>query len=300
MAAGRIDVYVNLARFYACRAAAHAFGCGGRIGLKMRAARDEEPPSATPAGSFVADGRPLVWHSLWHSLWNSLWKKPFGLASALLASTACMAADLTATEVRWLTGVWPVVQFAKAERFPLDIVVQPQASPGAAPLALAFVDGRCKLVLSMRGNAEAQVTLDRIEPRVLDATLQLMAAHELGHCRRYLDRAWHGVPAGFVARIPKLADPALRAAIEQMRAERREEGYADLVGLAWTLKHHPQHYATLHQWLVTERSRDLIEGSPHDTLAWVRRTGHAPALANDSIFEGPAIVWAQALADNDE
>ena len=233
-------------------------------------------------------------------MWNWLCKSFVGFAGALLASMACMAADLTPTEVRWLNGVWPVVQFAKVSKFPLDIVVQPQASPGAAPLAMAFVDGRCKLVLSMRGNAEAQTTLDRIQPDALDATLELMAAHELGHCRRYLDGAWHGVPTGFTARISKIADPALRTALEQMRADRREEGYADLVGLAWTLKHHPQHYATLHQWLMTERSRDLIEGSPHDTLAWVRQAGHARALANDSIFDGPAIVWALALDDTDE
>ena len=227
----------------------------------------------------------------------------FGFASALLASTACMAADLTPAEVRWLNGVWQVVQVvqvAKAAKFPLDIVVQPQASPGAAPLALAFVDGRCKLVLLLRGNTEAQATLDRIQPDALDATLQLMAAHELDHCRRYLDGAWHGVPTGFAARISKIADPALRADAEQMRAERREEGCADLVGLAWTLKHHPQHCATLRQWLVTERSRDLIEGNPHDTLVWVRQAACARALAHDSIFDGPAIVWARALADNEE
>jgi len=228
-----------------------------------------------------------------------VWKSLFGFASVLLASTACMAADLTPTEVRWLNGAWPLVQFAKAAKFPLDIVVQPQPAPGAAPFALAFVDGRCKLVLSMRGNAEAQATLDRIEPDALDATLQLMAAHELGHCRRYLDGAWHGVPAGFVARIPTSIDPALRSAFEHTRAERREEGYADLVGLAWTLKHHPQQYAALHQWLLTERSRDLIDGSPHDTLAWVRLAGQPSALANESIFDGPAIVWTQALTDDE-
>ena len=228
-----------------------------------------------------------------------MWKSIFGFAGALLTSTACMAADLTPTEQRWLNGAWPVVQFAKAAKFPLDIVVQPQPSPGAAPLALAFVDGRCKLVLSMRGNAEAQATLDRIEPGALDATLQLMAAHELGHCRRYLDGAWHGLPAGFVARTPEVLDPALRAAVDQMQAERREEGYADLVGLAWTLKHHPHRYAALHQWLVTERSRDLVDGSPHDTLAWVRLAGQPSAMANESIFDGPAIAWAKALADGD-
>ena len=226
-----------------------------------------------------------------------MWKSLFGFAIALLASTACIAAALTPTEVRWLNGVWPVVQFAKAAKFPLDIVVQPQPAPGVAPLALAFVDGRCKLVLSMRGNAEVQDTLDRIEPEALDATLELMAAHELGHCWRYLDGAWHGVPAGFVARTPEVLDLALRAALEQVRAERREEGYADLVGLAWTLKHHPQRYASLHQWLVAERSRDLIDGSAHDTLAWVIQAGNPSALANESIFEGPAIVWAQALTE---
>ena len=228
-----------------------------------------------------------------------MWKSIIGIASALLASTACMAADLTPTEQRWLNGVWPVVKFAKAAAFPLDIVVQPQPSPGTAPLALAFVDGRCKLVLSMRGNAEAQATLDRIEPDALDATLQMMAAHELGHCRRYLDGAWHGVPAGFSARVPTALDPALRAAFEQMRAQRREEGYADLVGLAWTLKHHPQHYAKLHRWLINERSREVVDGSPHDTLAWVRRAGHASALTHESIFDGPAIAWAQALEDDE-
>jgi hypothetical protein len=265
-------------------------------------------PRAAPLGRFLAQGRPLARNSLWNSLCQSL----FGFASALLASTACMAADLTPTEVRWLNGVWPVVQVvqvvqvvhvakaAKAAKFPLDIVVQPQASLGAAPLALAFVDGRCKLVLSLRGNTEAQATLDRIQPDALDATLQLMAAHERGHCRRYLDGAWHGVPTGFAARVPRVADPALRAAAEQMRAERREEGCADLVGLAWTLKHHPRHCATLRQWLVTERSRDLIESSPHDTLVWVRQAACARALAHDSIFDGPAIVWARALADNEE
>lgn len=84
-----------------------------------------------------------------------------------------------------------------------------------------------------------------------------------------------------------------------MQAERREEGYADLVGLAWTLKHHPHRYAALHQWLVTERSRDLVDGSPHDTLAWVRLAGQSSALANESIFDGPAIAWAKALADGD-
>lgn len=216
-----------------------------------------------------------------------------------LTSTACLASDLTQTERRWLKGAWPVVVFAKAQNLPLDIVVQPQPTPGAAPLALAFVDGRCNLVLSMRGNPEAQATLDRIEPDLLDATLELMAAHELGHCRRYLDGAWYGLPAGFVASVPEELDPESRVAYMNMQAVRREEGYGDLVGLAWTQRRHPQQYARLHAWLVAERSKDLIQGSQHDTLLWVRMAKHGIAPVHSSIFAGPAALWAAGLAVDD-
>ena len=173
--------------------------------------------------------------------------------------------------------------------------MQPQASPGAAPLALAFVDGRCKLVLSMRGNAEAQVTLDRIEPDLLDATLELMAAHELGHCRRYLDGAWSGLPAGFSATAPDGLSPDLRTAYVSMKAARREEGYGDLVGLAWTQQQHPRKYARLHTWLVTERSRDLLPGSHHDTLAWVHLAQDGGKLVGPSIFAAAARLWAAGI-----
>lgn len=132
-----------------------------------------------------------------------MWKSISAFAASLLALPACFAYDLTPTEMQWLRGAWPVIALVSNKNLPLDIVVQPQASPGYAPLALAFVDGRCKLVLSMRGNAEAQATLERIEPDLLDATLELMAAHELGHCRRYLDGAWYGLPAGFNATAPE-------------------------------------------------------------------------------------------------
>ena len=162
-------------------------------------------------------------------------KSIFGFVAAILASSAGHAADLTATELRWLRGVWPVVEFARGDGIALDIVVQPQPTPGAAPLALGFVAGRCKLVLSMRGNPEAQATLERIEPALLDATLELMAAHELGHCRRYLDGAWHRLPAGFAASETAALDPELPAADNETRAALREEAFADLVGLGLPL-----------------------------------------------------------------
>ena len=225
-----------------------------------------------------------------------MWKSILGFGAAVVTATGCLASELTATESRWLRGVWPVVSFARQAQLPLDIVVQPQAAPGNAPLALAFVDGRCKLVLSMRGNPQAQATLERIEPDLLDATLELMAAHELGHCRRYLDGAWYGLPAGFVASEPAGLGPKLRAAYASMQAARREEGYGDLVGLAWTQQHHPQRYARVHAWLVAERSNNLIRGSHHDTLAWVRLAERGLVLDQGSIFRAAAAVWTEGLA----
>ena len=228
-----------------------------------------------------------------------MWKAIQGLIAMLLAVPACQAADLTPTESRWLRGAWPVVTFAKAAGMPLDIVVQPQPTPGAAPLALGFVDGRCKLVLSMRGNPEAQETLDRIEPELVDATLELMAAHELGHCRRYLDGTWFGLPAGFSASVPAGLGPELRSAYTTMQAVRREEGYADLVGLAWVQQHHRPKYARLHAWLVAERMKDRVPGSHHDTLAWLRTASDGSALQQPSIFAAAALLWGPAVASDD-
>ncbi|MEO8298657.1 MAG: hypothetical protein ABI574_12710 [Burkholderiales bacterium] len=225
-----------------------------------------------------------------------MWKPLSAFVAAMLAWPACQAVDLTPTETQWLRGAWPVIAFVKSEKLPLDIVVQPQASPGAAPLALAFVDGRCKLVLSMRGNPEAEATLERIEPDLRDATLELMAAHELGHCRRYLDGAWYGLPASFQATVPSVLSPDLRTAYVRMKAARREEGYGDLVGLAWVQQQRPQQYARLHAWLLAERTRDLLPGSHHDTLAWVRLAQDGDTLAGPSIFAAAARLWAAGLA----
>jgi hypothetical protein len=214
-------------------------------------------------------------------------------------SSMAMAADLTATELRWLKGAAPVVAFAKEHKIPLDIVVQPQDAPGAAPLALGFVSGRCKLVLSMRGNPEAEATLARIEPELLDVALELMAAHELGHCKRYLDGTWLALPAGFVAREPAALGPEDRQAYVQMRSTRREEGFADLVGLAWVQQRHAALYPRLHRWLVAERSKELIPGAHHDTLAWIELARDGRTLAGGSIFNVAAALWPQALTRTD-
>jgi hypothetical protein len=228
-----------------------------------------------------------------------MWGAVLFMISTACASSGCGAADLTPLETRWLAGLWPVITFAKQQDMPLDIVVQPQPAPGAAPLALGFDAGRCKLVLSMRGNADANATLDRIEPDVLDATLELMAAHELGHCRRYLDGAWHGLPAGFAPAVPVGISAELRSAYLDMKAARREEAYGDLVGLAWTRQHHPDRYARLHAWLVAERSHDVVSGSPHDTLPWVTLAGDGAALADGPPFVAAGTLWTAGLVSAD-
>ena len=221
------------------------------------------------------------------------------LLSCALTHTTAQAADLTALETRWLKGVWPVLSYARQSlAMPVDIVVQPQDAPGAAPMALGFVDGRCKLVLSMRGNPEGQRQLDAMDPALTDAALELMAAHELAHCHRYLQGAWHGLPTGFVAaKVPEGLSPELQQAWRDMRSTRREEGYADLVGLAWTRERHPALYARLHAWLVTERSVDLLPGSHHDTLEWLALVQDPAQLNGSSMFDVASDLWVRGLKE---
>jgi hypothetical protein len=151
----------------------------------------------------------------------------------------------------------------------------------------------------MIGNPEAQATLERIEPELLDAALELMAAHELGHCKRYLEGTWLGLPAGFAAREPAALNTQDRQAYVQMRSTRREEGFADLVGLAWVQQRHAALFPRLHRWLHAERSKDLIPGSHHDTLVWIELARDPHALNESSIFKAAAALWPRGLTPTD-
>jgi len=241
-------------------------------------------------------------------------EKPFFIAVRSLSLAATMAAalaffggharaaDLTDTEMRWLKAGWPVVNFAKERQLPLDIVVQPQSKPGDAPLAMGFENDRCKLVLSMRGNPEAETTLAQIPPGLLEPVVQAMVAHELGHCWRYVHGAWHTVPAGFVDRIDEtapIADREIARLRHEMRETRREEGFADLVGLAWTLEHHPAQYGQVHAWFTQVRDDQPVAGAHHDTRAWLRlarEPGAFPAAREDADpFNRVWAMWQQGL-----
>ena len=236
-----------------------------------------------------------------------LWRAMVGTALWAMATawTACHAASipesrasetrpsdsrLTETEMRWLQAVWPVLLFARDAGLPVDVVVQPQPAPDLPPLGLAWVGGRCKFVLSLRGNPDVQVTEARIAPDIFDAAMQLMAAHELGHCTRHVRGEWMLWPE---------AAGAVAASLLPALATQREEAYADLVGLAWTQRHHAALYGRVHAWLVAERLLSRQRGPMHDTLAWAELATRAERFGSRSVFAEADALWRQGMARAD-
>lgn len=188
------------------------------------------------------------------------------LKSSVLALCYCIcpgfsscagAAGLTAQEVRWLKAAAPVLAYSQSLRLPVDITVQPQAGRGAVALAMGFAKGRCKLVLSLRGNPEAEQMFAAIPPAQQDLLIETMAAHELGHCWRYVQHAWHAAPTGFLT------------ASTPDSATRREEAYADLAALAWVQWRHRADYLRVHRWMGKLRASVAMSGASHDTRAWL-------------------------------
>ena len=223
-----------------------------------------------------------------------------GLAAALACAGASgMAAELSATELVWLRAAAPVLAYARAQQLPLHVVVQPQDTPGQTPIGLAFIEGRCVLVLSMRGNPEAQATLDRMPAGLQGPVIEAITAHELGHCWRHLRQTWGTLPSGLVELSGfNQVTAEQEVLLKDMWRTRREEGFADLVGLAWTLQQHPAHYAAVHAWHVRERAQQPVDTGPHDTRVWIRLArdvaGFTPAA---SIFERVGALWQAGLVE---
>lgn len=219
------------------------------------------------------------------------------VASAFHIGPALAAVDLTPTEETWLKAALPVLSFARVARLPLDIVVQPGPTPGESPMGMAFLAGRCKLVLSMRGNPEAQGTLDGMPPGLLGPIVESLAAHELAHCWRHLQQDWGTLPAGLQAvPLDSRLTPEQVTLLSDMWRQRREEAFADLVGLAWTQQHHPQHFAGVHAWYARMRAEQSVDTGPHDTRLWVQLAGdpaHFPPAA--TVFERALPLWITGL-----
>jgi hypothetical protein len=215
------------------------------------------------------------------------------LAALALASSGARGTDLTTTELTWLGAAFPVLTYARELGLPLDIVVQPHAAPGETPLGMAFIGGRCKLVLSMRGNPQAQATLDMVEPSLLGPVVEAIVAHELGHCWRHLQQTWGTLPLGLTeARGLSRVTAQQAELLKDMWQTRREEAFADLVGLAWTLQHNPSRYAEVHAWNTRLREVQVIDTGPHDTRKWIRLAANKAAFTHSaSIFEQVGSLW---------
>jgi hypothetical protein len=88
--------------------------------------------------------------------------------------------------------------------------------------------------------------------------------------------------------------------LSDMWRTRREEAYADLVGLAWTLQHHPGHYDAVHAWHVRFRAEQAVDTGPHDTRVWVRLAGDRARFASAaSIFDQVEPLWRAGLEAGD-
>ena len=84
---------------------------------------------------------------------------------------------------------------------------------------------------------------------------------------------WPARVQAYAANLAVLEREATEALARTSAAQwltRREEGFADLVGLAWTLKHHPQRYDEVHAWHVRLRAE------PSRTCRECQRVPHGP------------------------
>jgi hypothetical protein len=220
----------------------------------------------------------------------------------LAAHAAPAAADLTETEHRWLAGATPPLAWALEQGMPIDIVVLPQAQPGAAPIAMGYEDGRCKLVFAMRGNPVAESTLESIPAPLLQAALEAMTAHEIGHCQRHRSGTFDSLPAGLTDKPDAIESrqptAELQAMAREMRITRREEAFADLVGLAWTHAHHADQFAQVLAWFDAARSDETPRGH-HDTRHWLALAHEADAFAGDAgPIDQAAALWQRGLLDD--
>jgi len=223
-------------------------------------------------------------------------------ALLLVAHRAPATPTLTDTEQRWLDSATPAIAWGLKQGLPIDLVVLPQARAGDAPLAMGWSAGRCTLVFAMRGNPAAESTLDAIPAALLQATIEAMAAHEIGHCQRHRGGAFASLPAG-KADVPDRIETSqptaeLKAIAREMRVSRREEAYADLVGLAWTHARHPDQFAQVLAWFDEARA-DETERGFHDTRHWLKLAHAGDAFADARApFEQALAMWQQGLEDD--
>jgi len=226
--------------------------------------------------------------------------KPFLMIALSCATLNAAAVQLTEQETRWLRAAAPVLNYATSIALPVDIIVQPNADSGNVPFAAGYSDGRCKLVLSMRGNPDAEQVLEDVPLAEQGLLIEAMTMHELAHCWRYAQGEWHALPAGFVeGGVEAAPDPALLAASKALRETRREEGFADLVALAWVQRTQPGAYARVHDWLSAVRDAVATPHSGHDTRVWLRLADNGSDLVGGATpFDAAQALWRKGLLED--
>ena len=227
--------------------------------------------------------------------------KAFVLVAGILSAAPSIAdAQFTDIELKWLKAAEPVLDFARDRGLPIDVVVLPDSEPNDVPLSMGVRKGRCKLMLSMRGNKDAEATLADTPVAQHVVLIEAMVAHEVAHCWRFVQGDWHQLPAGFTEPTEAIDSKELHAKKKEMSATRREEGYADLVALAWTLREHRTEYSEVHDWLEHVRRDQPVKGSFHDTRTWLKLAKDQTVFpANDSPFEQVKDVWAKGVRIDD-
>jgi hypothetical protein len=218
------------------------------------------------------------------------------LALALLPHAA-PAQD--ALEQRWLARTVPVLRYAEQRALPVDIVLLSAAHEDHPPLGVGFKDGRCKLVLALRGNRLLRGMLADVPDELWPTVAEAMVAHELGHCWRQVRGLMHTLPDDSVEAVARVDGDAEVARLRrEMTPTRREEAYADLVSLAWVRGQRPEHYARVYDWLVRVRRHPHGTAVPHDTRSWLRLVADPAALdaaGGADVFERAQALWEQAL-----
>jgi CTP:molybdopterin cytidylyltransferase MocA len=185
---------------------------------------------------------------------------------------------------------------AEAWGFPV-LMTSPQCSSGSERLASVVAE-----LVAAAGGLPADTLVINVQgdqPLLDPGIIEAMVAHELGHCWRHARGDWHAWPAGFDA--PRPSSPtAVHAASQRaahpdrVEAARREEGFADLVALAWTLQRDPAAYAFVHGWLTAQRADPAHDGAEHDTRAWVRAACDPAAFGPPGpLFERARRLWAE-------
>lgn len=222
-------------------------------------------------------------------------------ATLFAGAQSVHCAELTALEQRWLQAAAPVMSYSQKLALPIDIVVQPQPRANDVPLAMGFDGGRCKLVLTLRGNPQAETILDGVPDAQRGELIEAMTAHEVAHCWRHVRGAWKALPAGFVeVGEERAASSELLAASKAMRKARREEAYADLAALAWTRQRNPDAYGRVHAWFEAVRKEQPVARSGHDTRLWVELARDASRLSDTGApFDDAAPLWREGLLQAD-